>query len=216
MKLGLLGGTFDPVHFGHLRCAQEVLEMLELEKISFIPSSRPPLKQRADLSSFTDRLRMVEAAISDNPAFNAMDLEDSREGFSYTIDTIRSLLRSGDQENDLYFIFGQDAFIDIQKWKDWQEFITICNLVIMTRPGFNWGRLEPALPRYFASQFTYDKTTDLYIGPEGKTIRFRKVTLLEISSTDIRERIRQGKSVRYLVPDSVQEYITKQRLYQGD
>lgn len=211
MRWGLFGGTFDPVHFGHLRCAQEILEMLDLHKIRFVPAFRPPLKHRTDLLPFADRFRMVQLAVVDNPDFEVSDIENRRTGISYTIDTVREFLREGDSEP--YFIFGQDAFADIQKWKSWEELLTICNLVIMTRPGYDYGRLEPALPAAFASRFKYSAEENLYRGPAGKSIRFCSVTFLDISSTDIRERIKRGRSVRYLVPEAVRDYIIEHGLY---
>ena len=213
MKYGLLGGTFDPVHFGHLRCAQEILEALDLDKVCFVPSAQPPLKHRTTVAPFGDRLNMVRLAISDNPAFEVSDLENLRKGPSYTIDTINGFLQKG--MTDLYFILGQDAFDDIRKWKDWNKFLMLCHFVIMARPGYDAGALQPALPKDYAEQFQYRPDEDAYAGPDGKTIRFRRVTFLDISSTDIRERIKQGKSVRYLLPDAVRDYIARKGLYTG-
>ncbi len=211
MKWGLFGGTFDPIHFGHLRCAQDVLETLALHRICFVPSSRPPFKHDPNLTPFGDRLEMVRLAIAGNPAFEVTDVEDRREGISYSIDTVRALKR--ERKTDPYFIIGRDAFEDIQMWKDWEEFLALCHLVIMTRPGYTSTRLEPALPSGVAAQFRYRANEDAYIGAGGKMILFRRVTFLDISSTDIRERIRKGRSVQYLVPDAVRTYILRKKLY---
>ncbi len=211
MKYGLFGGAFDPVHFGHLRCAQDILEMLRLDRICFMPAARPPLKQSADMVSFEDRFRMVELAIAGNDAFEASDLENRRPGLSYTIDTVRELLQ--EKGPNLYNIIGQDAFADIRKWKHWDILLASCHFVVMTRPGYNAGALEPALPSGFAGRYRYDASEDAFLGPEGKAILFRDVTFLDISSTDIRNRLRNGQSVRYLLPDAVRTYIAEAKLY---
>jgi nicotinate-nucleotide adenylyltransferase len=211
MKWGLLGGTFDPVHFGHLRCAQEILEILGLDKICFIPSSRPPLKTRPELTPFTDRLVMAGMAVADHPSFTVTDIENMREGPSYTIDTVRELLKIPRMEP--YFILGQDAFTDIRKWKDWEDFLQLSNFVIMTRPGYDNRGLEPALSSRIASEFVYHRQGDAYIGSGGKSLFFRAVTFLDISSTDIRNRVRTARSIRYLVPESVRSYIELKGLY---
>ena len=213
MKYGLFGGAFNPVHFGHLRCAQDILEMLRLDRVCFMPSARPPLKQEAGLASFEDRHHMVALAIAGNNAFEASDLENRRPGLSYTIDTVRELLR--EKGPDLYFIIGQDAFAEITKWKDWDALLATCHIVVMTRPGYSAGALEPALPKDFAARFRYDTVADAFTGPEGKAIHFRNVTFLDISSTDIRNRLCHGQSVRYLLPEAVRAYIEEKQLYVG-
>ncbi len=211
MKWGLFGGTFDPIHLGHLRCAQEILEILALDRVCFVPSCRPPLKALPEVSPFEHRLRMVHAAIAGNPGFEADDIEARRKGKSYSIDTVRELLAKRGPE--LFFILGQDAFDDIRKWKAWEEFLTLCHFVVMTRPGYSDGGLERAFPPEISSRFRNLPGRGDYAGPGGKSILFRKVTYLDISSSDIRERIRAGKSIRYLVPDPVRDYIKSRKLY---
>ena len=211
MKWGLFGGTFDPVHFGHLRCAQDILETLSLDRICFVPASRPPLKHRADVIPFENRLEMVRLAIADNPAFEVSEIEARRNGISYSIDTVRQFIH--EKQTEPYFIFGQDAFVDIQKWKDWEAFITLCHFVVMTRPGYNAAQLEPALPSGLAAQFRFNADKNAYSGPTGTSIHFCRVTFLDISSTDIRQRIKGGQSVRYLLPDRVRHYILDNKLY---
>jgi len=211
MKWGLFGGTFDPVHFGHLRCAQDILEALALDRICFVPAFRPPLKHRTDLTSFENRFEMVRLAIADNPAFEVSEIEARRNGVSYSIDTVREFIH--EKQTEPYFIFGQDAFAEIQKWKGWEEFLTLCHFVVMTRPGYAAAQLEPALPSSLAARFRFDSNEDAYVGPTGTSIRFCRVTFLDISSTDIRQRIKGGKSVRYLLPASVLHYVLDENLY---
>lgn len=213
MKWGLLGGTFDPVHFGHLRCAQEILEIFELEKIIFIPASHPPLKTHKDITPFEHRQRMVELAASGNRSFSVSDIENIREGKSYSVETVNCFLEEYGDDLTLYFILGQDAFQEIKAWKDWEKLLLLCNFVVMTRPGYEIRGLEDMLPHDFASQFEYDKGTDGFKGPAGHSIFFREVTFLDISSTDIRERVKSGKSIRYIVPEPVCDYISEHLLY---
>ncbi|MEA1935887.1 MAG: nicotinate-nucleotide adenylyltransferase [Thermodesulfobacteriota bacterium] len=213
MKWGLLGGTFDPIHFGHLRCAQEVLEIFELDKIIFIPAFHPPLKTRKDITSFRHRQRMVELATSVNQLFSASDIEGRRKGKSYSIETVKHFLKEHGKDLTLFFILGQDAFQGIKMWKDWEKLLLLCNFVVMTRPGYKIKRLQELLPHDFASQFKYNKDTDGFKGPTGHSIFFREVTFLDISSTDIRDRVKNGKSIKYIAPEVVCDYISEHLLY---
>jgi nicotinate-nucleotide adenylyltransferase len=214
IKWGLMGGTFDPIHIGHLRCAQEVLEMFSLDQIIFVPSAVPPLKARHGLTDFKHRKAMVMLAIDGNQHFSCSDIEEKREGKSYTIDTIRYFQETHGTELLLHFILGQDAFLEIQKWKDWKKLLTLCHFVIMTEPETEPEDLMGvALPAVFAAQFRFNRAVDGFIGPSGYTLFFRKVTLLDIHSTDIRRQIRGGMSIRYLVPDPVRKYIGDHVLY---
>lgn len=212
MKWGLLGGTFDPIHIGHLRCAQEILEIFELEKVVFVPASRHPLKMRRDITPFEHRFEMISRAIEGNSSFVVSDIENRQKGKSYSIETINYFLKE-DNDLKLYFILGQDAFQEIEMWKDWKELLSRCNFVVITRPGYDVKGLEELLPSDFASQFRYSRDTDGFTGPGGHSVFFRKVTLLDISSTDIRNSVRRGRSIRYIVPESVCDYISKHLLY---
>jgi nicotinate-nucleotide adenylyltransferase len=212
MKWGLLGGTFDPIHFGHLRSGQEILELLGLDRVIFIPSFVPPFKRHLNVTPFEHRLQMARLAISTNPRFTVSDIE-VRNGISYSIDTIRRLRELHGQALEPFFIMGQDAFRDIAGWKDWQELFACCNFVVTTRPGCETGSPETALPPEFAANFNYDQLTDSFKGPSGYSLYFRKISFLDISSTDIRERRRCGLSIRYLLPDRVIRYIEENGLY---
>ena len=215
MKWGLFGGTFDPIHLGHLRCAEEMIEMFELNRIIFVPASRPPHKLNAAITPFYHREQMIRLAIEENPAFSFSDVENRRAGTSYSVETVEYLLDKYRLENlELFFILGQDAFHAIRTWKDWERLLVMCNFAVMTRPGYENKGLEAILTAEFASRFTYDETSRGYRGPTGQSIFFREVTFLDIASSNIRKRAREGKTITYLVPDAVRHYIVKNGLYQ--
>jgi len=209
MKWGLFGGTFDPVHLGHLRCAEEILDLFRLDRIIFIPTRIQPLKTDRDISPFHHREQMLRLAIEGNPAFSISDIENRRGGRSYSIETIRYFLDNSPGDTDLYFILGQDAFHEIHLWKEWKDLVRLCNFVVMTRPGHETKNLGGVFPPAIASLFQYDSAADSFKGPDGNSIFFRRLTLLDISSTDIRNRIKANLSIRYLVPDSVRDYVLK-------
>lgn len=215
MKWGLLGGTFDPIHMGHLRCAEEVREIFDLNRIIFIPASRPPHKLDAEITSFYHREQMIRLAIEGNPSFSFSDVENQRAGKSYSIETVEYFLNKYLKSIEIYFILGQDAFHAIQTWKDWQKLLNLCNFAVLTRPGYENNGMNGILPEEFAKQFVYDAAADGYKGPSGHMIYFRRVTFLDISSSDIRSRVRQDKSITYLTPESVRHYIKKNGLYRN-
>jgi nicotinate-nucleotide adenylyltransferase len=156
---------------------------------------------------------MIKLAIEGNSLFSSSDIENQREGRSYSIDTIKHFLNHSHENPDLYFILGQDAFHGIQAWKQWDKLLSLCNFIVITRPGYEIKGLKGILTPNLSAKFKYDKTTDGFVGPSGNTISFRKVIYLDISSTDIRDRVKKGKSVMYLTPDSVREYIVNHSLY---
>jgi nicotinate-nucleotide adenylyltransferase len=215
MRWGLMGGTFDPIHLAHLQCAQEILENFRLDRIVFIPSSTPPLKHGPGITPYDQRERMVRFSIEGNPVFAFSDVENRREGRSYTVDTIGYFHETFGKELEIYFIMGQDAFDDIRRWKSWRRMLTLCHFIVMTRPGWRRGALRKALPSDYAGRFAYDRKVRGYRGPSGKFIFFTAVTQLDIESTDIRERVKSGRSIRYLVPDAIREYIERHGLYKG-
>jgi nicotinate-nucleotide adenylyltransferase len=212
MKWGLFGGTFDPIHIAHLRCAEEMREALDLEKIIFIPAAYPPLKKRK-MTSFQDRLSMVKLAIDGDPTFEVSSLEGKREGRSYTIDTVNYFRGSFGKSLDLFFILGQDAFADIQKWKSWQNLLRLCHFGVMTRPGCENKSLDEILSPGISAHYRYMPKRKGFRSDSGTFIFFRSVTFLDISSTDIRKRLLKKQSTRYLMPDPVLEYIAKKSLY---
>ncbi|MCX7635973.1 MAG: nicotinate-nucleotide adenylyltransferase [Syntrophales bacterium] len=215
MKWGLLGGTFDPIHIGHLRCAEEVLELFDLNRIIFVPAARPPHRLEGEITSFYHREQMVRLAIENNPSFSFSDVENRREGVSYSVETVEFILQKYLKNLELYFIVGQDAFHAIQTWRDWQRLLLLCNFVVMTRPGYDNRGLEAVLPEEFTAQFSYDTAVNGYRGPTGFCIYFREVTFLDVSSGRIRQRVRAGKSITYLTPDPVRHYIANHGLYRN-
>ncbi|MEN6469186.1 MAG: nicotinate-nucleotide adenylyltransferase, partial [Smithella sp.] len=200
MKWGLFGGTFDPVHFGHLRAAQELIILLNLDRVIFIPAANPPHKTGRVITPFEHRLQMVKLAIAGNNSFSVSDVEFSRQGKSYSIDTVRYFLDSRDKNLELYFITGQDAFDAITTWREWETLLGLCHFAVMTRPGYENGRLEKILPREIAAQYVYTEGRDGFIHPGGKGVFFRKTTFLDISASDIRDSVQQGQSIQYLTP----------------
>jgi len=213
MRWGLLGGTFDPIHFGHLRGAEEMLEIFNLNRIIFVPSSMPPHKLEGEITSFNHREQMIRLAIEDNVNFSFSEVEKLRAGKSYSMETVEYILNKYMKDLELYFIVGQDAFQAVTTWKDWERLLLLCNFAVMTRPGYDDMRLNEILPKEFAEKFTYDEKNDGFNGPTGHTIYFRHVSFLDISSSRMREMVREGKSIKYLAPDKVRQYITKNSLY---
>jgi nicotinate-nucleotide adenylyltransferase len=214
MKWGLFGGTFDPIHIGHLRCAEEMIELFDLNRIVFVPAARPPHKINAAITPFYHREQMIRLAIEGNPSFSFSDVENRRGGTSYSVETVEYVLDKYRLENlDLYFILGQDAFHAIRTWKDWERLLFLCNFAVMTRPGYDNQGLGAILTEAFASRFTYDESIRGFRGPTGKAIYFREVTFLDISSSKIRQWAKEGKAIQYLVPDEVRHYVIKNSLY---
>jgi nicotinate-nucleotide adenylyltransferase len=213
MKWGLFGGTFDPIHFGHLRAAEEMMEIFKLNRIIFVPSSHPPHKLEAEITSFYHREQMVRMSIEGNVNFSFSDVENLREGKSYSVQTVEYILNKYMEDLELYFIVGQDAFQAVTTWKDWEKLLLLCNFTVMTRPGYENKGLDGIVPADFAARFAYDKKVDGYKGPTGHTIYFRHTTFLDISSSRIRTMAKTGNSVRYLTPDNVRQYIAKNGIY---
>ncbi len=210
-KVGLFGGTFNPIHFGHLRGAEEVREAFELEEIIFIPASLPPHKVSEKIAEARYRLEMVRLAISENPFFALSDIEIKRPGKSYTIDTIRYF-----KENflwNLYFILGSDAFEEIETWKEYQTLFTLCDFIVMVRPGLELHSFTSRLPTSLRDHFRPGGDNARWIHSSGHSLFFKEITFLDISSTKIRENIAQGRSVRYLLPPGVESYIKECGLY---
>jgi nicotinate-nucleotide adenylyltransferase len=214
MKWGLFGGTFDPIHAGHLRCAAEILEIFDLNRIIFVPAARPPHKLNAAITSFYHREQMIRLAIEGNPVFSFSDVEKTRSGISYSVETVEYILEKYRLDNlELYFILGQDAFHAIRTWKDWERLLLLCHFAVMTRPGYVNRGLKEILGEEFASRFLYEKTVDGFRGPTGHVIYFREVTFLDIASGVVRNRVRENKDIRYLVPEEIRHYILKNGLY---
>jgi len=212
MKTGILGGTFNPIHLAHLRIAEEAQQEFRLDRVLFIPAAEPPHKEIADEASFAHRLAMVERAIIGYPSFQASDLEIRRSGKSFSVDTLEILQRE-DPAGERFFIIGLDSYRDIASWKDFTRLFSLCHLVVTTRPGVAIENpLEP-LPVAIREDFCYDSHAGKILHKSGNYVFFLSETQLDISSTQVRQRLIEGQSVRQLVPPSVADYIEKHGLY---
>jgi len=216
MSLGLLGGTFNPIHYGHLRAAEEVRLRLALGGIVFVPAGSPPLKE-AELASAADRYEMVRLAIMGNPSFGISDVESSREGKSYTVDTIEALTGRHAGER-LSFILGVDAFIDLPHWKDPERLVSMTDFVVISRPGFPFARLRGSslvhLDKAVLNSMDRQEIDrhDAKL-PGGRTVTLLAIDSLDISATKIRRLIRDGAGARYLLPENVESFIMSKGLY---
>ncbi|MBI2985490.1 MAG: nicotinate-nucleotide adenylyltransferase [Deltaproteobacteria bacterium] len=215
MKIGLFGGTFDPIHWGHLRNAEEVREGFSLDRLLFIPAGNPPHKKKGAAAPARDRLEMVRLAIAKNPGFALSTVEISRPGKSYSIDTVRCFAKSRGPKNSLYFILGLDAFLDIGSWKGYEEILSLCHFIITSRPGSGNSVSLSRMPIAVRRQFCYDHRKKLYRHKSGTKLFFLQLTDIAISASDIRRRLKEGGSIRYLVPLEVETYIKKIGLYRG-
>ena len=200
-RLGIMGGTFDPIHYGHLVAAEMARGEFNLSKVLFIPSGTPPHKIRRDVSAANLRYEMVELAIKDNPEFDLSALEIERKGLSYTVETIRILRRTW-PEHELYFITGTDALLEIFSWREAEEILTMIQFIGAARPGFD------------ASDFLL-KVQHEHPETQGR-IHYLEVPALAISSTDIRSRVRHGQPIRYLLPEPVRLFLQKHGLYTAE
>jgi len=213
-RIGLFGGTFNPIHSGHLRGAEEIREAFRLQEVIFIPAALPPHKGTKEVIEAKHRLEMVRLATATNPFFSTTDIELLRSEKSYSIDTIRYFSKR--HQEAFFFILGRDAFVEIETWKEFQHLFSLCNFIVMTRPGSQKALPSSPLPEALASLFRYDQGIKGWIHTSGYIVYFKEITVLDISSTKIRELIERGESVRYLIPSEVEAYIQKNRLYRKD
>ncbi len=212
-SIGILGGTFDPIHVGHLRMAEALRDLFALRRFVFIPSAVPPHKPAERLSPTGDRYEMVKLATADNPSFEVSDLELRRGGTSYSVQTLEALREEFGGAADIFFTMGDDAFAEIETWKDWRRIFTLVHLVVVARPGPGKSFPERLLPVEAREAFCYSPDDDSYGHSSGRKVFFRDIGALQVSSTAIREMVRAGRSIRYLVPDAVREYIERHHLY---
>jgi nicotinate-nucleotide adenylyltransferase len=215
MKLGLFGGTFDPIHWGHLRSAEEVGETFGLDRVYFIPAAVPPHKRGHTTTPARDRLRMVQLAVAKNPRFEVSTAEISRPGVSYSVDTLREFASRQGRGDSLYFIIGLDAFREIGTWKDFAAIFPLCNFIVTSRPGSK--ERDPLKGTGIAVKklFCYDFSSKSYRHESGTRIFFAELTDIAISASEIRALVQQGKSIRYLVPPEVEKYIKRRGLYRN-
>ena len=210
MKLGILGGTFDPIHFGHLRVAEEVGEELELEHVYLIPAALPPHKDEKPVSSFEHRMAMTRIAVEGSPLLEALDLEGRRQGLSYSIETLREFRQLFKGNIELFFIIGIDAFLEIGTWKEYRALFDHAHFLVINRPGFQSEDLGGFLT---SLEVGFERDGDKFVVPSGNHLIFREATLMDISSTEIRNRVAEGKTIRFMLPKTVRTYIMENRLY---
>jgi len=192
MRIGIMGGTFNPIHYGHLVSASEVCNKFKLDKVIFIPSALNPLKNASNLADAPHRLKMIKLAVADNPWFEASNIEIKKGGASYTINTIKALMKKYGKDTNIYFIIGADAFLEINRWASPDELLRMCKFIVTTRPGYDIERAKQVFKNH---------------------TEIMEITSLKISSSDIRKRITSGNPIKYLLPEKVKDYIQKHRLY---
>ena len=198
-RVGIMGGTFDPIHYGHLRAADDAHAALGLSEVIFIPTGQPPHKSSSMVTSAEDRYMMTVLATVNCPYFSVSRVEVDRNGHSYTIDTLKTLRAMKEYANtEFYFITGLDAVLDIVSWKNPEEIMHLCKFVAVSRYGYTHKRMQE-LPKELSS-----------------AIIPLEIPLLAISSTELRDRVRRNWSIRFLVPHSVEDYIMKKTLYKED
>lgn len=194
-RVGVMGGTFNPIHNGHLVAADEALTAFDLNEVIFVPAGHPWQKETVDLASAEDRYLMTVIATASHPRFRVSRAEIDRPGPTFTVETLRAL-HQADPSTELYFITGADAVLEILSWKDPEEVLEHARFIAATRPGYDLGRLTKQLPP----------------GLEDR-VHVMEIPALAISSTDIRRRAAEGRPLRFLVPEGIASYIEKNRLY---
>jgi nicotinate-nucleotide adenylyltransferase len=201
-KIGIMGGTFNPIHHGHLVTAQEALDQFELNRVIFIPTGSPPHKVEDLLADAEDRYLMAEIATTSNSSFFVSRMEIDRKGKSYTVDTVKQLRKIYGMDRELFFITGADAILEILSWKDTDEIVALAKFIAATRPGYDISKIKSLKSTLFRSQEEADER-----------VFIMEIPALAISSTDIRKRMKDCRSINYLVPEGVSNYILKHGLY---
>ncbi len=193
-RLGVMGGTFDPIHHGHLLTAEEAAVQFGLDEVVFVPTGQPWMKGSSDVSGAEHRYLMTVIATASNPRFSVSRIEIDREGPTYTVDTLRAL-REANAGAELFFVTGADAMLEIFQWKDPAEILSLAHFIAATRPGYDLAHFQAEAPTAHPN------------------VSVMNIPALAISSTDIRQRVREGRPIRYLVPEGVKSYVEKAGLY---
>ncbi len=212
MNIGLMGGTFNPVHYAHLRIAEEAREMCALDRVIFIPAADPPHKALAGEISFQSRCEMVSLAIRSNMNFELSDIEGQRPGKSYSIDTI-AVFRAMYPAARIFFIIGSDSFLEIGLWHRYADIFSSCSLIVLDRPGLKISDPLAGLPMIIRGQFELNSASHRLEHVSGNIVQFLEGCPLDISSSEIRRLAGAGLSISYLVPPEVEAYIKQQRIY---
>jgi nicotinate-nucleotide adenylyltransferase len=212
MRIGVFGGSFNPIHLGHLRAAEEDREAMALDLVYFVPAASPPHKPATEMAPAEHRLQMVRLATSDNPHFQVSDVEIRRGGSSFTIDTVRYFRATLHGPAELFLIMGGDQFNELDTWKEANELTRLCHIVVHTRLGGTRGS-PPNVPVAALNHFGYILGDGHYVHPSGKTVTFLTTTFFPISASLIRRKLAAHESIRYLVPGGVSDYIERHAVY---
>jgi nicotinate-nucleotide adenylyltransferase len=223
MRIGIMGGTFDPIHLGHLRAAEEIYWAFGLDRIIFVPAARPPHKDEAGVASALHRYEMVSLATVFTPYFTVSPIELQRAGKSYSVETVREFQKAAGPDTRLYFVVGVDAFLEMSAWREAEELLALTRVIVTARPGWRLDEVErlltPEQRRLLGHPtFQYLKVSD--VDPDRldrhsapRQVLLVEVVSLDIASREIRQLVEAGRSIRHLVPDTVAAYMIKNRLY---
>jgi nicotinate-nucleotide adenylyltransferase len=220
MRIGLFGGTFNPIHYGHLRTTREVKEHFRLDKVYLIPAALPPHKEASGVANANDRLEMIRLAVSSDPDFYVSGVELKRPGPSFTIDTVYHFKSELPEDTELHLIMGLDAFLEIDTWKSYSNLFLLIPFIILSRPGtghgdshLQWKALENYLRFRISDGYTFSPSKSCYIHGSKQPVFRMDVSPQDISSTKIRRRVQKGLSIQSLVPEKVEAFIKIKRLY---
>ena len=220
MRIGLFGGTFNPIHSGHLKAAKEVKKGFALDRISFIPSALPPHKEPEGVVNPHDRMEMIRLAVADDSDFSISDVEQKRSGPSYTIDTVSYFKSVLPKDAKLYLIVGLDALLEMDTWKAYMDLFLLIPFIVMARPvpgchdpSLMWKTLENYLKTKISDGYQFSPSLPGCVHPDKQPVFLFDFKPLDISSTKIRERIAKGRSIHRLVPEKVADYIKTKGLY---
>jgi len=217
MRIGLFGGTFNPIHIGHIKVSAEIKEAFKLDTIYIIPSATPPHKKSKGIADARDRLEMTRLAVSRLEGYNVSDIELKRSGPSYTVDTINQLKKTLSADASLYLILGTDAFLEIDTWMSYKELFNMLPFIVMSRPKkssiVTLEQLDSYILNNVSKSYAFQRQKNRFVDNRYRPIYIFNVAPYDISSTDIREKIRKRKPIGDMVPEKVENYIRKKGLY---
>jgi nicotinate-nucleotide adenylyltransferase len=217
-RVGLLGGTFNPVHNGHLAIARQTRDALALERVVFIPTGDPPHKPHEALASAGARYEMVRLAIASDPSLSVSDVDVRRAGKSYSIDTVKILQEQFGPQTQLYFLIGLDAFLEIPTWRDPETLLSLCSFVVLSRPGLSFQALSalpliPRLPQASLVDLDAGRSVRLDVSVGAQSLICLRLPPSNVSASDIRARLARGGSAANLLPPTVESYILQHHIY---
>ena len=214
--VGIFGGSFNPIHLGHLRAAEEVREAQRLDEVRLVPAALPPHKDPAALASAADRVRMAELAVADVPSFRVSRLELERPGPSFTIDTLRAVAAELGAQARIVLVLGSDTFHELHTWKEHAAIFGLCDVVVVTRPPAPARLTRDEIPVAARETFWYVPDSEAFRHQSGHVLSLQRIAGLDISAAAIRARVAAGRSIRFLVPPAVEGYIAEHGLYRQE